>query len=104
MKQIRILTALLLFLAGGQVFAQNDWPKPEAGPAPNASFPEFFETELDNGLKVFVVSNDAQPVITFRLLIKSGSEYDGDKSGVAEFTTDLLTDGTTSRTSLDFAK
>jgi len=104
MKQIRILTALLLFLAGGQVFAQNDWPKPEPGPAPNASFPEFFETELDNGLKVFVVSNDAQPVITFRLLIKSGSEYDGDKSGVAEFTTDLLTDGTTSRTSLDFAK
>lgn len=104
MKQTRILIALLLFLVGGQVFAQTDWPKPEPGPAPKASFPEYFEAQLDNGLKVFVVSNDAQPVVTFRLLIKSGSEYDGEKSGVAEFTTDLLTDGTTSRTSLAFAK
>lgn len=106
MKHLRFfLIALVLFLVGGQAFAQIDrTKKPEPGPAPEASFPDYYETSLENGLKVFVVRNDAQPVVTFRLLIKSGSEYDGDKSGVAEFTTNLLTSGTTSRTSLQFAQ
>jgi len=106
MKHIHIIAAaLILLLIGGQAAAQIDRSqKPEPGPAPEASFPEFNETELDNGLKVFVINNPAQPVVTFRLLFRTGSEYDGDKSGVAGFTTDLLTSGTNSRSSLEFAR
>lgn len=106
MKHFRIfILAAVLLLVGGQVSAQIDRSqKPEPGPAPKASFPEYHETQLDNGLKVLVVSNNAQPVVTFRLLIKSGSEYDGDKSGVAGFVTELLTAGTDTRTSLAFAQ
>ncbi|MDT8324977.1 MAG: insulinase family protein, partial [Bacteroidota bacterium] len=89
MKHFRIfILAAVLLLVGGQLSAQIDRSqKPEPGPAPVASFPEYHETQLENGLKVLVVSNHAQPVVTFRLLIKSGSEYDGDKSGVAGFVT-----------------
>jgi predicted Zn-dependent peptidase len=106
MKHFRIfILALVLVLVGGQAAAQIDrTKKPDPGPAPKASFPEFYETKLDNGLKVLIVTNTAQPVVNFRLLIKSGSEYEGDKSGVAGFVTDLLTAGTTSRTSLAFAQ
>ena len=106
MKHLHIITAaLILLLIGGQATAQIDRSqKPEPGPAPEASFPEFNETTLDNGLKVFVITNPAQPMVTFRLLFRTGSEYDGEKSGVASFTTDLLTSGTTSRSSLEFAQ
>ncbi len=106
MKHFRIfILAVVLLLVGGQVSAQIDRSqKPEPGPAPKASFPEYQESTLDNGLKVLIVSNHAQPVVTFRLLVKSGSEYDADKSGLAGFTTDLLTSGTTTRSSLKFAQ
>ncbi|MCB2204781.1 insulinase family protein [bacterium] len=106
MKHLRIfIVAAVLLLVGGQATAQIDRSKqPEPGPAPKASFPEYYETQLDNGLKVFVVSNHAEPVVNFRLLVKSGSENDGAHSGVAEFTTDLMTSGTKSMSSLEFAK
>ena len=106
MKYLHLIAAaLILLLAGGQAAAQIDRSqKPEPGPAPEASFPEFNQTTLDNGLKVFVITNPAQPVVTFRLLFRTGSEYDGTTSGVASFTTDLLTAGTTSRSSLEFAQ
>jgi zinc protease len=102
--RISVIVALsLLFTA--QVFAQIDRSKqPTPGPAPKASFPAFAEAKLDNGLKVFVIENHSQPVITFRLLIKSGSEFDGAHSGIASFVTDLLTSGTASRDKLAFAR
>ncbi len=106
MKYFRMFMIFaLLLLVGGQLEAQIDrTQKPAPGPAPKASFPDYYETTLDNGLKVFVITNDAEPVVTFRLLIKSGSEYDGDVSGIASSVTDLLTSGTTTRTSLQFAQ
>jgi zinc protease len=104
MKYFRMYAVLLVLLLAGQSFAQIDRSRPPApGPAPAASFPEFHESVLDNGLKVFVVTNATQPLVSFRLLIKSGSEFDGAHSGVAGFTTGLLTSGTRTRSMLDFA-
>lgn len=104
MKHFRIMTVALLLMLVAQTFAQVDRSKkPAPGPAPKASFPEYYETTLDNGLKVFVVTNNKQPLVTFRLLVKSGSEFDGENSGVASFTTSLLTSGTKTRNSLQFA-
>ena len=106
MKSLRMFMLFaLLLLVGGQLHAQIDrTKKPTPGPAPKASFPDYYETTLDNGLKVFVVTNNAQPVVTFRLLIKSGSEYDGEVSGIANAATDLLTSGTATRSMLQFAQ
>lgn len=104
MKTTRYIIALILLVFAAQAFAQTDITlKPKAGPAPKVAFPSYYETVLPNGLKVFVVTNDKEPVVTFRIMIKSGAEYDGDKPGVGEFTTDLLTKGTKTRTSLQFA-
>ena len=106
MKSLRILLlSALLLLVGGQLHAQIDrTKKPAPGPAPTASFPDYYEIALDNGLKVFVVTNDAQPVVNFRLLVRSGSEYDGDVSGIASSVTELLTAGTATRSKLQFAQ
>lgn len=95
----------LLLLVGGQVEAQIDrTKKPAPGPAPKAPFPDYYEATLDNGLKILVVPNSAEPMVNFRLLIKSGSEFDGEVAGIAGSVTELLTAGTTTRSSLQFAK
>ena len=79
--------------------------KPAPGPAPKSAFPAYHETSLKNGLKVFIVEDSEQPLVTFRVLIKSGSENDSKaKSGIASITADLLTKGTTTRNALAFAK
>ena len=78
--------------------------KPEPGPAPEASFPDYQEVTLSNGLKVFVIEDDRKPTVTFRLLIKSGSAFDGDKTGLAGFVAGLLNRGTATRDAATFAK
>ncbi len=104
MKTNTILAVFLTLLLTGTSFAQkiDRTVKPTAGPAPAAAFPDFQETRLANGLKVVVITNTSQPLVSFRLLIKSGAENDT-KSGIASFTTDLMTKGTTTRNSLQFA-
>lgn len=103
-QRISLIIALLL-LVGGSLEAQIDRSKkPEPGPAPTASFPDYHESTLDNGLRVFIISNHAQPLVRFRLLIRSGSEYDGKVSGIADNVTQLLTVGTTTRDALTFAR
>src|SRR4051794_29297555 len=78
--------------------------KPEPGPAPEAAFPDYKETTLSNGLKVFVIEDDRKPSITLRLLIKSGSVHDGPKTGLASFTATLLPRGTAMRDAATFAQ
>ncbi|MDH7514793.1 MAG: insulinase family protein [Bacteroidota bacterium] len=106
MNTPRIFAVLLLACIALPSPAQLDRSKrPEPGPPPKISFPAYEEHVLPNGLRVFTVEDHKQPLVTFRLMIKSGMEYDGaGKSGIATFTADLLTKGTESRTSLAFAE
>jgi len=78
--------------------------KPEPGPAPTASFPEFKDVTLANGLRLFLIQDDRRPMVTFRLMIKSGSAADGAKSGTAALTATLLNRGTATRSAEGFAK
>ena len=78
--------------------------KPEPGPAPEATFPDYVTKVLPNGLKVFVVEDDRKPTITLRLIIKAGDALDGDKPGTADFVASMLNRGTTTRDALAFAK
>jgi zinc protease len=99
-------TLLSLLLAGVATTALADVDrtrKPEADPAPTASFPDYRTETLPNGLKVFVIEDDRKPTVTFRLIIRSGSIAEGDKKGAAGFVAGLLNRGTERRDAAAFA-
>ena len=73
-------------------------------PEPKASFPDYKQVILPNGLKIFVVENHREPTVTFRLLIKAGDAFDGSRPGLADTTASLLNRGTAKRTALQFAE
>lgn len=102
MLKLSFVTALCF--ATATVHAAVDrTKKPEPAPAPAASFPDYQLRELPNGLKVFVIEDDRKPTVTFRLLIKSGSIFDGEKTGLAGFVAGLLNRGTATRDAATFA-
>jgi predicted Zn-dependent peptidase len=105
MKRNILTTSLAVALSVAPLYAEIDrTKKPEPGPAPEASFPDYKEVTLANGLKVFVIEDDRTPTVTFRLLIKSGSAFDGDKTGLAGFVAGLLNRGTATRDAATFAQ
>lgn len=106
MRPSFFITLILLLLAASHIsLAQIDrTKKPEAGPAPEASFPNYTETVLPNGLKIFVIESDRKPTLTVRILVKAGSRFDGDKAGLASFTAELLGRGSKKRKASDFAR
>ena len=60
---------------------------------------------LPNGLQVVVVERHTLPLITLRLVVKSGAECDPpDLPGTAALVNGLLTEGTTHRTSREIAE
>ncbi len=101
-------------LAIASVLASGSWSllpaavdrskKPGPGPAPAASFPDYAEKTLPNGLKVFVIEDDRKPTVTFRLIIKGGALHDGKKTGLSAFTATLLNRGTSTRDAATFAQ
>jgi zinc protease len=96
------LSLLLSPLSGNAAVDRSQKPAP--GPAPEASFPKYEDFTLPNGLRVFLIQDDRRPTITLRLLIKSGSIFDGDKAGLASLTATLLNRGTQRRTAAAFAQ
>ena len=80
-----ILAAIVGIVVGSQAYAK-------------IALPTMSEKVLDNGLKVVVIENQEQPVVSMRLLIKSGTASDGKgKAGLAGLTAELLRKGTTTR-------
>ncbi len=100
-----LTTSIAVLLAASSANAAIDRAqKPSPGPAPEAAFPDYHQTTLPNGLRVFVIEDDRTPTVTFRLLIKSGSVFDGEKTGLAGFVAGLLNRGTAKRDAATFAK
>ena len=69
-------------------------------------FPPFHERTLANGARVIVVANHEQPVVSVSVTFRNGgsaADPQG-KPGVAAFTGDLLTKGTTSRSAQQIAE
>jgi predicted Zn-dependent peptidase/outer membrane lipoprotein-sorting protein len=105
MSRLAFALWILLLLSQAALGQKIDrTKKPEAGPAPAASFPDFKEAVLSNGLKVFIIESDRKPTITVRLLVKAGDFFDGEKPGVADFTAELLGRGSPKRKASDFAR
>lgn len=67
--------------------------RPPAGPVPEASFPEYETVVLDSGLTLYLVESDRKPTVTYSMMIRSGSLFDGEKAGLAELLADMLDKG-----------
>jgi len=73
-------------------------PKPQTTRTFN--FPKFNKFKLENGLEVLFASHKKLPLISVEMLIKSGANYDKKgKEGIASLVTDLLPEGTNTRSS-----
>ena len=101
---IPVLVALLMLISCGGDKVPAYKPPAAAELAP-VKLPPITEKTLDNGLKLIVIEHHELPVISFRLMVKSGSVSDPrGLEGLASFTADLMTKGTKSRSATDIAR
>ena len=80
--------------------ASQDWRKtqPQPGPAPQVHLPVPQTFSLSNGVKVYVVEDHTLPVLAAQVVTRAGSETNPEgKGGLATLTTELMSDGTQSR-------
>ena len=76
------------------------------GPDPEPAFtpPEPLRHRLDNGLEITVVEQPGMPIVCFGLMLKGGASDDPEAlPGLASFTAQMLSEGTTSRSSQEMA-
>jgi zinc protease len=77
-------------------------PKPE--PDPKMTLPAVQRRKLSNGLDVLVVEHHELPVVSMNLVTKMGASGDpADKAGLASLTSDMMDEGTATRSSLDIS-
>ncbi len=96
------MTTLLAALA---LIAQVETtPPPPAAPR-EVHLPKPVEKTLKNGLRVIVVEKHDVPIVSARLLIKTGAEADpANLGGLADMTASLLTKGTKTRSAVQIAR
>lgn len=96
-----------LCLSGGSASAQILWPSeapPRPLPARDAKFPHYEMQTLPNGLQVVVVLHHEQPVVSMRLLVRTGSASDPkDKLGLANLSAAVLDQGTATQSAGEIA-
>jgi zinc protease len=85
----------------------QDWPTerpPRPLQAKSVQFPPYEMHTLPNGLRVVVVQQHEQPVVSLRLLVRAGAAQDPkEKAGVATLAAALLDQGTATRTASQIA-
>jgi predicted Zn-dependent peptidase len=104
MKHGAAVAALLLgaSIAGAQTLDRSK--PPVLGPPPKVALPPVVTRELPNGLKLMIVEQHELPLADFVLVVGGGGTMDPvKKDGVANLTASMLTEGTTSRNSLQIA-
>jgi zinc protease len=84
--------------------AQYPTAPPAPAPITPARFPPFQEVVLANGMRLILVENHAQPVLSLALTIPAGGVYDPPgKEGLASMVAQLLTKGAGSRSAEEIA-
>ncbi len=102
MKSGRVALALL-FVSLTAVAQQVTPPAP--APSREPQIPQPVEKTLTNGLRVIVVAKHDVPLVSARLMVKSGSEADpAGLAGLAQITASLLTKGTKIRSAEEIAR
>ncbi len=73
--------------------------EPPHGPDPLITLPKVWTSKLKNGIGVWGIKNSELPLVQYNLVIEGGHILDPiEKSGVASFLADMLTEGTKNRT------
>lgn len=89
------------FLALALVYvapAQTKQTPPPPGPAPKIELGKYEHFTLKNGLKVYVVENHKQPVVSMSLVLDRDPILEGDKAGYVQAAGQMMRTGTTNRT------
>lgn len=78
---------------------------PDIGGVPDLSFPAVSEFTLSNGIKVVLATRDAVPVVQMAMEFDGGYAADTrDSLGAASFASDMMYNGTTTRSALDISE
>ncbi len=73
--------------------------EPPFGDAPTIDLPEIYNGSLPNGLKFYGVENNELPLVAFSIRLRGGLALDNPKKvGAANLITDLLMEGTATKT------
>ncbi|HYX08189.1 MAG TPA: pitrilysin family protein, partial [Bacteroidales bacterium] len=73
--------------------------EPAAGPDPEITVPAVWKEKLPNGLKVYGIEHTELPLVSFSIILDGGHLLDDmSKPGVANLVTDLMMEGTRTRT------
>ncbi len=95
MRRAAVMGGILLM--ANMAVAQQATPPPPAPPRA-ANLPSPAEKTLGNGMRVIVVPKHDIPLVSARLMVRTGSEADpANLAGLAGITANLLTQGTTTR-------
>ncbi|MCB0425316.1 MAG: insulinase family protein, partial [Mangrovimonas sp.] len=79
-----------------------DRSEPPFGELPLFKSPEVYTSSLDNGMKLYAIENNEVPLVQFDITFPGGHLTDPmDKSGVASLLSDLLMEGTATKTPAD---
>jgi zinc protease len=88
--------------------ARTDWPRlnpPRPLPSHPVTFPPYEIRKMANGLQVVIVSQNEQPAISVRMIIRAGAAQDPkNKYGLAMMTATLLDQGAGKRTAEQIAE
>lgn len=109
MSHVRAIAAaaLLVMLPAAAAAQAVHWPAerpPQPLEAHDVTFPPYEIRTLANGLQVAVVQHTEQPVVTLRMLIRTGAARDPEgKNGLAMLTAALLDQGTGTRSAEQIA-
>ena len=99
---MKSLALLLLTFTTAAAVEIDGLPKPAEPRSAKLIAPQ--EKKLANGLRVIVVERPGVPLLSAAFIVRSGSETDPAKlAGLAKFTANLLTQGTTTRTAPQIA-
>ena len=75
---------------------------PKPGPQPKFTLPPIEKSKLDNGLEIWMVEQKELPIVSMNLVLKTGSSNEPDnRTGVAGMVSQLLDDGTKTRSAVD---
>ncbi|MFV0390236.1 MAG: M16 family metallopeptidase [Pyrinomonadaceae bacterium] len=105
-KTTLLLATFVLLINSVLVFGQtpSQTPPPPGAP-PTLSIPNVEQTVLENGLTIAVIRRPELPLVTASLMIRTGAKDESPRNaGLASFTSDLLTKGTTDRTASQVAE
>jgi len=75
---------------------------PIDGPDPMLNLPVVWNTELNNGMRVYGIENDELPLVQFNIELKGGHYLDDlEKAGTAYLLAELMMEGTKNKTPLE---